>query len=392
MRKEQVHIFRLVPILVMIGATMALSIVLMFANELYLDEMICVSFLDVLFLLIFIFELEYERKQLQIAKNASTTFSRIAFGYVVCCVFVAFFDLLPIFCRPFLLITLIMCAVSNEMISFIVSFYLLIIFEITGQDNYYELICYCLIILLGTILTRTLSNKKLFGFSVTILFCINVSVTSLFYYWTNSKLDLYMIIAGASGGLLAVLFSVFLYRLLRRDTEKELQNQLLDILSEDYFQVKELKQIMPAEYAHAKAVSDVAGRCAKSVGLNIDLCSAAGFYYRIGKWQGEPHVENGIHKAASLCFPIELVQIIGEYYGEKEPLNSPESALVQMVDALYIKLKAMEHDVGKNSWNQEMIIYQTMNEFSNMGLYDQSKISMNQFLKIREFLAKEKWS
>ena len=35
-----------------------------------------------------------------------------------------------------------------------------------------------------------------------------------------------------------------------------------------------------------------------------------------------------------------------------------------------------------------MIIYQTMNEFSASGLYDESGLGMNHFLKIREYLAK----
>ena len=40
-------------------------------------------------------------------------------------------------------------------------------------------------------------------------------------------------------------------------------------------------------------------------------------------------------------------------------------------------------------WNKEMVIYQTLNEFSAQGLYDQSGLSMNMFLKIREYLVKE---
>ena len=86
------------------------------------------------------------------------------------------------------------------------------------------------------------------------------------------------------------------------------------------------------------------------------------------------------------------MQIILEYYGEEALPSTPESSLIHMIDALDIKFHAILDDVGKSSWNQEMIIYQTLNEFSNTGMYDQSGMSMNQFLKIREFLAKEKWS
>ena len=90
-----------------------------------------------------------------------------------------------------------------------------------------------------------------------------------------------------------------------------------------------------------------------------------------------------------LCFPQKLITILSEYYGEKKLPSTPESALIHMIDALVIKLEALEQDVGKSQWNRDILIYQTLNEFSSTGMYDESGMSMNQFLKVREFLAKE---
>ena len=36
-----------------------------------------------------------------------------------------------------------------------------------------------------------------------------------------------------------------------------------------------------------------------------------------------------------------------------------------------------------------MVIYQTLNELSATGMYDESGLSMNQFLKVRELLVRE---
>ena len=49
----------------------------------------------------------------------------------------------------------------------------------------------------------------------------------------------------------------------------------------------------------------------------------------------------------------------------------------------------MEQNVGQSVWNRDIVIYQTVNDFSSSEIYDHSGMSMNQFLKIREFLAKE---
>jgi len=90
-----------------------------------------------------------------------------------------------------------------------------------------------------------------------------------------------------------------------------------------------------------------------------------------------------------LCFPEDLVQILSEYYGEENLPSTPESALVHMIDGLLIKLELLENEVGTSKWNREVLIYQTLNEFSSAGLYDNSGMSINAFLKVREWLAKE---
>ena len=116
---------------------------------------------------------------------------------------------------------------------------------------------------------------------------------------------------------------------------------------------------------------------------------AAGLYYRMGRWIGEAYIENAVQKAKTLCFPEPLIVILSEYYGQEHRPSTPESALVHMVDALLIKLEAIELDVNRSQWNREMFIYQTLNEFSSSGIYDESGMSMNRFLSVREFLAKK---
>ena len=62
---------------------------------------------------------------------------------------------------------------------------------------------------------------------------------------------------------------------------------------------------------------------------------------------------------------------------------------MHMVDAVVIRLEAMDQNVGQSVWNRDIVIYQTVNDISSSENYDHSGMSMNQFLKIREFLAKE---
>ena len=53
------------------------------------------------------------------------------------------------------------------------------------------------------------------------------------------------------------------------------------------------------------------------------------------------------------------------------------------------KIEVLGETTMANEWNQDMVIYQTLNEYSSRGVYDNSGISINQFLKIRERLVQE---
>ena len=105
--------------------------------------------------------------------------------------------------------------------------------------------------------------------------------------------------------------------------------------------------------------------------------------------EGGNVVKNGVEKAKALCFPDDLIQILSEYNGEENMPSTPESALIHIIDGLLIKLELLDKEVGTSQWNREVLIYQTLNEFSTAGLYDHSGLSINAFIKIREWLAKE---
>ena len=60
-----------------------------------------------------------------------------------------------------------------------------------------------------------------------------------------------------------------------------------------------------------------------------------------------------------------------------------------MVDALIVRLDHIKNEVADSEWNHEIIIIQTLNELSSSGMYDESGLSMNHFLKIRDYLTKE---
>ena len=93
----------------------------------------------------------------------------------------------------------------------------------------------------------------------------------------------------------------------------------------------------------------------REVGIKRESLSGAGFYYRIGRMEGEPYTENGVLLAQNACFPEELIQILREYNGELMAISTKESAIVHMVDKVVTKLDLLDKETfllpGIRTWS-----------------------------------------
>lgn len=388
-KNEPFNIYRMLSLIVIGLDSIIFTALLCAQSHLYLDEGLCLFFLDMLFVLIYAFELEFDRSRAMIAGNTQTSFVRLAVIYVVCSIMTAGMTFLPEFFRPVILISILIGAVSNMTIAISVGIFWDILLTLSTGDSFYALSCFVIMTLLSSILAQGLREKKYRIWISFIYFFMSLMVPGVLYYLAYKEITVEVYKYGLLNGIITALVAYFGYAKLWRGTADEMNDRYLDVVSEDFSEVKALKDFSMIEYRHSSRVSDVAYRCAKENGYDANLCLAAGLYYRMGRWIGEPYIDNAVKKAKSLCFPEPLITILSEYYGQQKLPSTPESALVHMVDALLIKLEAMELDVENSTWNREMFIYQTLNEFSASGIYDKSGMSMNQFLNVREFLAKK---
>lgn len=387
--KETINLYRVISLLVIALVTFGVMGGLGAKSHLYPDEWLSMFFLTLIFLLVCMFELEYERKQKGISANTQTTFIRLSVTYTVSGGLIYAISYLPEFYRPVMIPVILLTAVSNSMVAVSFGLFFDLVLALTVGGSFYALAAYMMLTMLAAVLAQALKEKK-YRMGVSLLtFFFSLMIPELFSYLSTKEMQKYSLLYAFGTAFLTFLTAAFLFHRLLHEADQEIENHLLDIVSEDYSEVKALKDFSMVEYRHAVKVSDIACRCAKEVGYQANLCLAGGFYYRMGRWIGEPYIKNAVNKAESLCFPAELISILAEYYGEEQLPSSPESALVHMVDAVVIRLEAMEQNVGQSVWNRDIVIYQTVNDFSSSEIYDHSGMSMNQFLKIREFLAKE---
>jgi len=160
-------------------------------------------------------------------------------------------------------------------------------------------------------------------------------------------------------------------------------------ISDSYPLVKDIQKYDLTEYNHARNLQRAASICVKAIGGNSELAEMAGFYYRLGTLQGEPVVDNSLKIAYDYCFPETVINILEEYDAINRIPQSKESAIIHMANQCLIKAEMLRAKKLSSNWNQDMVIYQTLNELSATGIYDDSGISMNQFLIVRDILVKE---
>ena len=85
----------------------------------------------------------------------------------------------------------------------------------------------------------------------------------------------------------------------------------------------------------------------------------------------------------------QVIHIIKEYDTNDFPPSSKESAIVNIVDNVITRNELAEEKGIESGWNNDMIIYQALNQLSQDGTYDNSGLSMNEYLRIRDYLIKE---
>lgn len=386
--KEHVVWKRLVNVFLMLFITVAAIGIIGYSKMIWFDQMLAIFLVSVVFFVLFLFVLEHHRSERTISKNYETDFRKVLKGYLFAAVAAVVCSFLPEFLKPVIVIPLCMIAFSNQGIALSVGMFWNAILALTVGVHAQELVLYCLMTLFGAMLAEAMEYGRILWYNI-IIFCLSVMMPGVFYYLTYQEVRMNLFLFGAIEGIVICGFLIVFFKKLVNERDAEVSTLLDDMIDDSFFMVHELSRFSKKDYQHARRVSELAAKCADVVGADKKICRAAGFYYRIGIIDGEPIRESGIRIAKEQCFPEEVIRIISEYNDEEHLPSTVESAIIHMVDGVIKKMEVLDQTTMSSEWNQDMVIYQTLNEFSAKGLYDKAGLSMNMFLKIREYLVNE---
>lgn len=388
MKQERFIKKRVVPTAFLILSTLCNTFLLGFRTELSLDIIFNLFFLDLIFLAVFIYFLGEQRISGQLPYGEANTYTEIVLVYILG-LFVSYIcSYLPEYSNLAFGFAIAMTLVSNVQTALIAGIFQNILFAVATTQDLHSVIAFLLLTVLGVMLTQACQKNRLHLWVHLLAFFGTIVIVSVSYYTQYSTVEWKMLFIFACNAALNLAGMELAVRFLQPKLQELEETSLTRILEKNYPLVQAIQGFSEIDYTHAVKVSNLCSECAKQVHAKEELCRAAGFYYRLGRMEGEPYIENGVILAENVCFPPDLIQILKEYNGILSPISTKESAIVHMVDRIVTKLDLLDKSTFSSNWNQDMVIYQTLNEESATGIYDESGLGMNQFLIIREFLVK----
>lgn len=352
------------------------------------DHLIVWSLICLVCFLGFVLYVERLRLQGELSMGISNDYSLLTFIYLICLAAASLGSFLPAFTAPVMAVSVLCNGAFRTKLGSALAVYFSLLTALFSEGGEYELVAYVLLALTGIFLTELFVQQSLRLWTGILVVCLSVVIPACCRYLLFDTTDIFLYLLTFMESFVTLFVLSQIPKL--RDREVVSETISLDtIMDEHYHLRKEIERYSTVDYDHALRTAQVAARLAAGIGADEKLARAGGFYYRIGKLEGEPFIENGVRIAQDNCFSQRLVSILAEYNGQQSLPSSIESAIVQIADMIVTKFDLLDKDTFSSTWNREMVIYQSMNEKSAEGLYDHSGLSMNQFLTIRELLVKE---
>ena len=266
--QEKISKYRTRTFLLIILSAIVSSGILCLINALGFDEMLCVLFVILGFMPVMYFEMEYERRRNRIGNNPQTDYSRIASGFWICCLIMCVISFMPEFYRPVMLLPLVMIAYSNEILGIATSLLFNIMLAMTTGGSFYELLTYIVLTVIACVLSKALQEMEYAKLVALLLGFCNVLFPSVFYYWSNESVSILHFLLGIINGAITAWYAIRFYPRAVEETKLDIEFQYDNILSKDYFMVKEIYGYSSAEYLHARRLSEISAKYAHVLGLN----------------------------------------------------------------------------------------------------------------------------
>lgn len=362
-----------------------------FFKGLGLDELIIIGLFNLIFVCIFIVVINSKRLSGSLYKGTNYLFLFIV--YLICFGLCYAQSKVPEYYIPVGILPLLLSAALPGTLSIGSGLYFYLISSVCFGQRTYTLYSYIAILVIAVLLGEYLKAKegKFRVISGIIFGLICLMFPMLFSYLLTYSVEQREILIYLGLGIVNAIFMIFLYNPICKLFKRQRRNGYETIIDGSHPILVDLKKLSAPEFNHSVRVANLSGECADKIGADRLLAMAGGLYYHASNIYSVDDREKFYKRLNNLCFPPEVITLISHNGEDKNMPTSREGAIVHMVDALVTKFDALR-DHAEGQWNTNMVVYQTLNDYSTQGYYDGTGLSMNEFLVIRDFLANKNFS
>ena len=181
--KEQFVAKRIVNIGLIFLVAIGFSVIAGRMSGMYLDQLLGIVALTVLFMVLFAFLLIYERNRKRISHNRETDYGKIFKGFLLTAILAVIFLFLPEFTSPVMILPILMSAVGTYELAVCSSFFFCTVLEMAKGCQSYEILCCTMLLLFGFVIAHMLEDTKNKVWYLILIFAVAVLAPVLFSYF-----------------------------------------------------------------------------------------------------------------------------------------------------------------------------------------------------------------
>lgn len=333
----------------------------------------------------FLFAFEYDYITNDVVNNIHFEISRLVMLYSVLFAISATLSVFKIKCSIVMAVTLLLSSILPFYTGMELSIYIFIYTAVFYKYESMETIVYLSLMLMGLMFSKAFKNEKNRQLLILVIFAIMFVMLYLLQFADGRVTEYLLLINNSIVAVINILLMQMGYMLMKRYAKKDIPLATKTILDENFPLVILMKNSSRSKYNHARKVALLSSKVARVIGVDVELAMTGGFYYALCDNDEDDPIEFASALGRKNALPPQVISIISEYKGIKKPIRTREGAVIEIVDQLITDLPKLD----SKEIPPQIVIISKLNDISTSGILDESGLSMNSFIKLRDYLVKE---
>lgn len=381
--KKKYSYKRIFFIVLMVVVTVVMDFAISFFTKMDEYDLINLIITSLILLVVAVIWLEFDRVSHDFSDEKYGNYGRIFVTFMISCVMIVgccFFKLTVI---PISIISLGISIITGPVTGIVFGSYFSVIYFSVLNVDYRFFVLYLILTIVGATLARLFCDKETYIGGSIIMLCTYVICCIGIFFAVDQIISLEAILYAAINGVLSVGISIFHGIIISTRIDNVQSKKIEALIHEDCNIRLEMHEKNPESYFESVAISEMAYVAAGTIGADANLAKAAGLYSKVGIIAGENIETNNTIVSDIYDFPTNLIQILHELALKDGKPTSKESGIVYMAMKCNKAFGVLKNDTIRNGWNKEIVLQQVFNNATNDGSLENSGITMNEFVKIK---------